>query len=62
MGKVEERFPSDGEVQPAARDLLEDHIRFWPAYREGRQVIGWVNLTIEFAGELSRVYLEGEET
>ncbi len=62
VGKVEERFPSDGEVQPAARDLLEDHIRFWPAYREGRQVIGWVNLTIEFAGELSRVYLEGEET
>jgi TonB family protein len=62
VGKVEERFPIDEEVMSVARDVLEDHIKFWPAYREGRQVIGWVNLTIDFAGEFSRVYLEGDET
>jgi len=62
VGKVEERLSSDEEVMSEARDLLDDHIRFWPAYREGRQAIGWVDLTIEFAGELSRVYLEGSET
>lgn len=62
VGKVEERFPSDEEVLSLARELLDDHIKFWPAYREGRQVIGWVNLTIEFAGELSRVFLESSET
>jgi TonB family protein len=62
VGKVEDRFPSDDEVLSLARELLEDHIKFWPAYREGRQVIGWVNLTIEFAGELSRVFVENSET
>lgn len=62
VGKVEERFPSDKEVLGLAREVLDDHIRFWPAYREGRQAIGWVNLTIEFAGDLSRVFLERSET
>ena len=62
VGKVEERFPSDEEVMRAARDLIDDHLKFWPAHKEGRAALGWVNLTIEFAGELSRVFLEGEET
>jgi TonB family protein len=58
---VEDRSPSDREVLPAAHQILEDRIKFWPAFREGRQVTGWVNLTIEFAGELSRVYLDSEQ-
>lgn len=62
VGKVEGRFPSDEEVVRAARDLIDDHIKFWPAYKQGRAATGRVNLTIEFAGELSRVYLEEAET
>lgn len=60
--RVEARSPSDAEVIRVARDLLQDHIKFWPAYRGGREVVNWVNLTIEFAGDLSRVFLENEET
>jgi len=58
VGKVEERYPSDESVLRAARDVIEDHLKFWPGYKEGRPVTGWVNLTIEFAGELSRVVAE----
>jgi hypothetical protein len=60
--KIEPRYPSDESVLRAARELLDDHLRFWPGYKEGRPVTGWVNLRIEFAGELSRVVLDGTGT
>lgn len=59
---VRDRGPSDEEVLRAARELLEDRIRFWPANKGGGPVPGWLNLTIEFAGEVSRVYADSEQT
>lgn len=62
VGKVEQRYPSDEAVMRAARELIDDHLKFWPAYKEGRAATGRVDLLIEFAGELSRVVLERTET
>lgn len=62
VGKVEERSPSDDSVLRAAREVIDDHLRFWPAYKEGHAATGWVHLRIEFAGELSRIVLEQAET
>lgn len=62
VGKVEERSPSDEGVLRAAREVIDDHLKFWPAYKEGHAAIGWVYLKIEFNGELSQVVLEEAET
>lgn len=59
---VQERRPFDREVMSAARKLLEEHIRFWPAYKEGRQVAATIDLVVEFAGPDCRVYIESSET
>ncbi len=49
---------SDGAAVSAARKLIEDYLEFWPAFKEGREITDWAYLTLEFAGELSRVYME----
>ena len=45
-----------------ARKLIEDHLEFWPAFKEGREITAWAYLTLEFAGSLSRVYMEEADT
>jgi TonB family protein len=60
--ETRERRPYDPEVMDAARELIDRQIKFWPAYKEGRQIAVWVNLVIEFAGPNSRIYIESSET
>jgi TonB family protein len=60
--EIQERRPYDRDVMRAARELIEERIKFWPAYKGGRQVATWVNLTVEFAGPKSRVYIDKSET
>lgn len=60
--EVKTRQPSDREVMSAAQKLIGDWLKFSPAYKEGREITASVYLTIEFAGEYSRVYLESDET
>jgi len=60
--QTRERRPSDREVLGAAQDLIEDFIEFWPGYNASGEITAWIYLTIEFAGEHSRVYLEASET
>ena len=56
------RRGSDEAVLAPARDLIDDHLEFWPGYKEGREITAWAYLTIEFAGEFSRVYMEESDT
>jgi len=60
--QIRERRPSDRGVLSAAQDLIEDWIEFWPGYNASGEITAWISLTIEFAGEYSRVYLEVSET
>lgn len=55
--EVKDRWPHDREVQDAARPLIED-LKFWPAYRGDSAKSSWVNLTFEFAGPATRIYLD----
>lgn len=54
---VREGRTSTPEVMSVARRLI-DEVRFWPAIRGGTETADWVNLTFEFAGAESRVYIE----
>ena len=56
------RRNSDEAVLATARELIEDYLEFWPGYKEGREITSWAYLTLEFAGELSRVYMEESDT
>lgn len=60
--EIKERSSTDREVMAAALDLLDDWVRFHPGYKEGRELSAWVNLTFQFSGERSRVYIESAET
>lgn len=59
--QIRDRRPSDPAVLPIARKLIEEHLRFQPAFKEGREIAAWVDLTVEFAGTLSRIYVDSAE-
>ncbi len=54
--------PSDEAVLAPARELIEDYLEFWPGFKEGREITAWAYLTLEFAGEFSRVYMAESDT
>ncbi len=60
--EVKSRRPYDREVMDVARKLVEQQVKFWPGYKDGRRVAARVDLVIEFAGPHSRVYIESSET
>ena len=62
LRQIKERSSTDREVMAAALNLLDDWVRFHPGYKEGRELSAWVNVTFQFSGEGSRVYIESTET
>jgi TonB family protein len=53
---------SDEQVLQAARKIVLDYLEFWPGYKEGREITAWARLTIEFAGDNTRIYMEEADT
>jgi len=53
---------SDEQVLQTARKIVLDFLEFWPGYREGREITAWARLTIEFAGDHTRIYMEEYDT
>jgi len=53
---------SDEAVVRVAEQVIDDYLEFWPGFREDREITAWAYLTLEFAGELSRVYMEESDT
>lgn len=60
-GDVRLGSSSDARVAAAASELVE-MMRFQPAYKGNTALASWVTLTLEFAGEDSRVRMDESET
>lgn len=55
--ETRESRPRDEQVIDAARQILKE-LEFWPAQEAGKGVASWVTVTLRFAGDGSRVYIE----
>jgi TonB family protein len=60
-GEIRPGRTSDDRIADAARELVE-MMRFQPAYKGSTALASWVILTLDFAGEESRVRIEESET